>query len=528
MGGWAVHIATIVFWAMFVWVAFLIYDYQTRAYKPSLVVSVLLVGHMWLAILLLAAANLTSYYQDTNLVWFAFLVVFRYHRIVINVFFWFTYKPAVAPDGFNLSPSDVTVIVPSVGPNDIKVFTEMVCGILYNQPSRLIFSVISDEVVNAINDALPPILESLANGTSLYQQERGLACLEIKTDIKCFSTNIANKREQTCRPLHLVETSLVASADDTAIWNPKFLKATLPAFAKDKVGLVGTRKWVKHLPRPAPDPSLSWLTNKWNSYQLGFWNAQGATYLIRHNFEARATNSADGGVFTISGRTLFVRSHILMDKAFQAAFLNEWICLFGKKMWGPVVADDDTFLMRWVMNHGWDIKFQYSDDATITTLLGNMGTKKFKDQCLRWSRTTFRQNPQILFVDRIVWWKHPLTVWTTFLPWCYNAALVWDTLLIVTLYMSQFYKESNHRVAMMAGFVGFVWLTKLIKRAPWFWKHPGDFFMYFFPIPVFALFVYVHSVLKIWTAITFYNLEWSGRKLPPVSELQPESGVKKE
>jgi hypothetical protein len=342
-----------------------------------------------------------------------------------------------------------------------------------------------------------------------------------------ISAHVASKREQFIRPIKQVDTLFVASADDTTVWNPGFITATLPAFGDEGTGLVGTHKDVKRLPRSAPDPSRSRFINAWNAYCFGFWNAIGATYLIRHNFEARASTTADGGIFSVSGRTLLVRSQIVQDKAFQEVFLHEIILpwLPGGGI-GPINADDDNFMTRWVTTHGWKIKFQDSEQATVTTVLGKDGGRRFKNQCLRWSRTTMRQNPQVLFIDRTVWWKHPVTVWTTYFPWLYNAALVWDPLMVGTLYFSKYYHESEHRAALMAGMIGLVWATKLIKTAPWFWKHPQDFFRYFFPIPVWALFIYGHSVLKIYTAFTFWDLEWTGRKLPTVTEAEEKKAKK--
>ena len=100
--------------------------------------------------------------------------------------------------------------------------------------------------------------------------------------------------------------------------------------------------------------------------------------------------------------------------------------------WGPVKADDDNFLTRLVTNHGHDVKIQNSAESTMTTVLGGYPLK-FPEQCKRWSRITFRQNPYATFFDRTIWLKWPLTLWTTYYPWLYNTASFWDGFALYTL-----------------------------------------------------------------------------------------------
>lgn len=228
---------------------------------------------------------------------------------------------------------------------------------------------------------------------------------------------------------------------------------------------MGTRKWVKgESSERDPDPALPLVVGLWKQYFAGFWNTIGALYLVRHNFEIRATNVADGGVFCVSGRSALIRTNIVKDEAFKDAFQNEHILRFGNRWpgWGPVKSDDDNFIIRWVINNGSDVKIQSSKDATMTTTLGTYPLK-FPEQCKRWSRTTFRQNPIALFVDRTVWWEWPLTVWTTLFPWLYNTALFWDGLAIHTSMHTDMYEKSSHHAAWCCLLVLFIWLTKLVK-----------------------------------------------------------------
>lgn len=282
------------------------------------------------------------------------------------------------------------------------------------------------------------------------------------------NAQVSNKRQQVVHGFQEVDTEILIMVDDTAVWHPRFLEATLPAFASKKVGFVGTRKWVKRLPRPY-DPTINLFANLWTQYVAGFWNTMGGLYLVRHTFEIQATNAADGGVFCVSGRSSLIRTDIVKKDEFTKAFLNEyilrfqwfgwlaWLAWFGKDFpgWGPVTADDDNFLTRWVIDHGKDVKMQSSEEATMTTVLGKYPLK-FPEQCMRWSRTTFRQNPIALFVDRTIWWKWPLTVWTTYFPWLYNAALFWDGLAVYTLTQTALYAESSRPMALLCGLIVFI------------------------------------------------------------------------
>ncbi|KAF2247242.1 glycosyltransferase family 2 protein [Trematosphaeria pertusa] len=508
-------LTTLASWAvlgMLYWVIFLVYDARRGPYQPSFLSSLKLFGHMIPTMLLFATVKVVEHHNDNILVWFIALVAFRYWRTVVNIWFWFQYQPALPNLDLKLSHADCTVILPTVGPEGNPAFAETVSAILFNRPSRLIFATNSEDAAKQVEAALPPILSALETGKSDYQREWRLKATEVSTDIAVTNAKVSNKRRQVVNAFDMVETAITIMVDDTAVWHPQFLEGTLPAFGSDKVGFVGTSKWVKRLPRVG-DPNATWLRNLWKKYWSGFWNTMGALYLIRHNFEIRATNAADGGVFCVSGRTSLIRTCIVADYGFQYAFLNEFVLRLGERFrgFGPIVADDDNFLTRWIINHGWDVKIQCSKEATITTPLGKY--PKFVQQCQRWSRTTFRQNPIALFADRTIWWKWPLTVWTTYFPWMYNAALFWDVLMVYALMHTNLYQNSEHRIALLYGFAGFIYSTKLVKTAPWFWQHPGDFFLYFFPIPAYPLFAYYHSLLKIWTALTFWDLSWSGRKL---------------
>ncbi len=64
-------------------------------------------------------------------------------------------------------------------------------------------------------------------------------------------------------------------------------------------------------------------------------------------------------------------------------------------------ADDDNFLTRWMVNHGWKIKIQYCKEAELQTTFTS--DARFLDQCARWCRTNWRSNITSMFIDRQIW-----------------------------------------------------------------------------------------------------------------------------
>ncbi|KAJ4374047.1 hypothetical protein N0V83_002786 [Neocucurbitaria cava] len=524
---WTIAAASMLTAGSVLWTIFLMFDAHRRLDRPSLLATLGLLCHAIPSVFLLATTMVAEEAHDPPFVWLVALLVFRYWRTLVNIFFWFRYKPAVAKGDLKITANDCTVIVPTVGPTGNTEFAEMVTAILVNRPACLVFSTNTKDAQEQVNMVKSTIVADVEAGNTTYQKQHGLGPLEVSTKISVENAQVSNKRQQVVHGFQKVDTEILIMADDTAVWHPRFLEATLPAFASNKVGFVGTRKWVKRLPRPY-DPTINCFANLWSQYVAGFWNTMGGLYLVRHNFEIQATNTADGGVFCVSGRSSLIRTEIVNKDEFTKAFLNEYIlrfqwfeCLawlgwlgwFGKDFpgWGPITADDDNFLTRWVIDHGKDVKMQCSEEATMTTILGKYPLK-FPEQCQRWSRTTFRQNPIALFVDRTIWWKWPLTVWTTYFPWLYNAAFFWDGLAVYTLTQTTLYAESSRPMALLCGLIVFIWATKLVKTIPWFWEYPMDFFLYFV-IPAYPLFAYWHSFLKVYTAFTFWDLAWSGRKL---------------
>jgi cellulose synthase/poly-beta-1,6-N-acetylglucosamine synthase-like glycosyltransferase len=104
----------------------------------------------------------------------------------------------------------------------------------------------------------------------------------------------------------------------------------------------------------------------------------------------------DGGVPCLSGRTVAYRTKILQDTTFTRAFASEeWLGRYRLN------ADDDNFITRWMVSHGWETYFQYHKEVEIQTTLED--NPKFLKQCLRWARSNWRSNLTSLFRERHIW-----------------------------------------------------------------------------------------------------------------------------
>ncbi|KAL8768287.1 MAG: hypothetical protein Q9209_005426 [Squamulea sp. 1 TL-2023] len=205
-------------------------------------------------------------------------------------------------------------------------------------------------------------------------------CLELGLfQIQILGTRIVNKRLQMIKGLKRVRTSITFFADDDVFWAPTLLNYFLAPFENAYVGAVGGLQTLERKPNP------------------NLWDFLGAIYLQRRIFELAATNSMDGGVGCLSGRTFAIRTGIIQNQQFIEGFRDEkWLGTLPL-----VAADDDNFVTRHLVNHGWNIAIQLTKEAELKTTLDD--SPKFLAQCIRWRRTTWRSNFTSLVTDRVIW-----------------------------------------------------------------------------------------------------------------------------
>jgi cellulose synthase/poly-beta-1,6-N-acetylglucosamine synthase-like glycosyltransferase len=328
---------------------------------------------------------------------FLSLFWFRYLRLIVNLVAFLKSKPFPVFEKHTLTSADVSVIIPTVDANN-KEFPECIRSICQNMPHKIFVVTPSLESMDTAARICRPLIEPFG------------------IPVEFLQAGITNKRVQLANSLSLVRTEIAVLADDHVFWPRTFLRSILAPFAIPSVGSVGTVKRVRREP----------LGPGWSN---DFFNFLGCLYLERHNFDLLASNFMDTSVFVISGRTSAHRARILKDENFLEGFCNESV-FFG--WFGPLNADDDNFIVCWMVRHGWDIVFQSGQDATMETTLGEAA--RFQSQCLRWVRTTWRSNSASLFTDRSVWRRQPWGVYTIHLTSLVNFALFYDAALFFSLW----------------------------------------------------------------------------------------------
>ncbi|KIH92081.1 hypothetical protein SPBR_02596 [Sporothrix brasiliensis 5110] len=426
---------------------------------------------------------------------FVILFVWRYLRQVVHLVSFWMYRPAEPLTIPTITSRDATVIVPTIDPNNAHFQTGIVSA-ARNLPSKIV-------VVTA--------------GEALRRET--LSCSGVAIEVLAAAE--ANKRVQTVTGARRATTKICVLMDDHVLWKDTFLEYALPAFDRDpKVGIVGTNKRVTR-------------DEEHGSLHHRILSMVQCLYLERHNFEIRSSNAVDGGVFVVSGRTSLVRTSILQDPNFLRGFLNDYF-LFG--LVGPLAVDDDNFITRWCIAHGWRVKIQYRPETLITTSLGSAA--KFTGGLKRWVRTTWRSNSTSL-TSLHVWYTQPWSVYAVYLSLFTNFALFYDPLLLYAFAQSDL---SGYRANGPVNPIGYnvdgtidhgrvgdssitvpstsllfsllpllVWMFafKMVKPFAYFWRHPGDLKLLW----AYILFTYVHSLIKLNGLLTFYSAKWEGRNL---------------
>ena len=279
-------------------------------------------------------------------------------RLIVNCISHWSFRPIPKPDHPKYTGGEVTVLIPTLD-GDSEALREMIVTLLANRPHEVILVTID----------------------SNYKKAQQLADTFPSKNIRVSSIPQANKRLQTCHGIPMVQTEITVLADDDVLWPRTILPWILAPFEDDRMGGVGTCQRLVRAENP--------------SFVQRCWNFLGAIYLERRNFDISACTNMDGGLPCLSGRTVGYRTSILMDPEFQDGFMNETWRTY------QLNADDDNFMTRWMVSHGWKTYVQYHKQAELLTTLED--NSRFLKQCLRWSRSNWRSNLTSMFVEGHIW-----------------------------------------------------------------------------------------------------------------------------
>ncbi|TGO46948.1 hypothetical protein BCON_0300g00080 [Botryotinia convoluta] len=394
---------------------------------------------------------------------FIFLFVFKFLKVVVHLFsynFLSSYKlPPLNP---SVVPSDVTVIIATVG-DFANEFVRTIDLVLENHPAKIIISTVGTEKLIQARRVVAGIMRA--------KRLPG-------RKIEVIAVHQPSKRVQCVQASLQVRTGLIAYVDDHVFWPPTFLQSVLAEFEDPAVGIVGTCK------RVIRDPGDNWSDSLRNFFAC--------VYLERHNYELTSTYNIDGGLWVVSGRTCLLRTDIVQTVDYRSKFLSE--TFLGA---GPVNCDDDNFNTRYMINHGYKTVFHNRPEALIeTTLDTSGGWPKFYQQLLRWSRSIWRSHFKTILIDGTCWKFCPWTSYAMFVSGLLNISIIYDSLLFLTLFKSDFYTENNHAGAYL------FWallLSRMIK--PWHYYMRNKHEMWWV-VPVETLFGYFHGIIRLNALLT--------------------------
>ncbi|KAI1932543.1 hypothetical protein LOZ66_006838 [Ophidiomyces ophidiicola] len=385
----------------------------------------------------------------------------------MNLWAYHQFKPIAPPRDPALTSKDVTVIVPSHKlPRHLGSTLQSVVD---NRPRQLILATTEENKAAA---------ERIAKQYTRAQ-----------TELQVVAVKRASKRRQLIEGIKNVTTAVTVLADDDVIWGPSLLRWILAPFSRERIGGVATCQ------RLIREPGGSCIQKLW-----GFL---GALYLERRNFDCTATAYIDGGTACLSGRTVAYRTEILADPALQAEFETE--------TWRghEVRSDDDNFLTRWLVSHGWGMYFQNHQEALVVTTLED--NSRFLKQCVRWCRSNWRSNWRSLFCEKHIWRKHPYSTYAVYLTTLFPpVACVTDGMLVWLCHKAtKADRASNRRLLTLL--LLWMFITKCVKFLGYFQRNPIDTFL----LPLSVLFGYAHGAIKLYALCTLHVTTWEDRAEHP-------------
>lgn len=261
-------------------------------------------------------------------------LLFRYIRTLVSIYTFLTCQPKPIKEKPKYRVDDVTVVVPTT----------------FKSPGELV------QCLRRIASCIPADIFVVTAVANVGHVET--CCLfNNMSDVQVLGVEKLNKRMQMLAALERVTTEIVVFADDDVFWPDRLLDYLLAVFEDPKVGAGGTRQRVRR--NSIPD----------------VWNFLGISYLERRVWNSITTNTIDGSISTLSGRTAAYRTDILKTRDFSDYFTHDtWR---GK----PLYTDDDKSLTRYIHSRGWKIALQFDAHATIETTVEDSSI--FVAQCLR-------------------------------------------------------------------------------------------------------------------------------------------------
>jgi len=395
-----------------------------------------------------------------------FIGVYRWFWYMVKLICYFLYRPILPKSKSErkyLSSRDVTILVPTIDSGEeIK---RAIKSWIANEPFEIIFITTS---------VAQKALETLARE---FDPECKL--------IHVLTINKPNKRNQLVKGINHTKTEITVLCDDDAIWPPTMLEYILAPFENDKMGGVGTSQEVLRVGK-----------------YMTIWEIFSAYRITMRNIEITASTYIDGGVCCLSGRTAAYRTNILRDPDFQWKFTHEfWNNKYHQH------SGDDKFLTRWLHSHNWKTYIQACKEAELSSTFKD--NWRFLLQILRWTRNTWRSDIRSLIFERYVWFRHPFVAFCM-LDKFFNPLTLLAGPCTVSYLIYKNAHEQDPRIStwiMIASYIGWLFVTRLIKYMPHFIKRPQDIFA----IPLWLIFSIAFAIMKIYCLFTLHVTNWGTR-----------------
>ena len=280
------------------------------------------------------------------------LCVFRYTRSIVHSVANLTYSPTPIPKLPSLSPSDLVVILPTLGDDLERLALGISCH-LKGGCQAVIVCVVAKKF-KAVQELVSTIPGADNKVTTLKAEHR-------------------NKRKQQKQAITSlgVRPGIFAFADDDITYGHRTLHWVLAPFEDPKIGAAVPAQSVEPLQAGTMTQAIcNWLF---------------MDYIERRNFENIDTLAVYGSISCISGRFNMVRGDIICKPGFPDGLVSE--------MWRGrlLLADDDNYITRFLMESRWKIGFQNHSECIVETTF-EPSIENIIGRNLRWLRSNWRSN----------------------------------------------------------------------------------------------------------------------------------------
>lgn len=359
-------------------------------------------------------------------------------------------------EGTSFDTTDVTVVIPVLEPP--PDFEMTVRTVLANKPGKVL------------------IFADVKKGLNKVKQ----ICAKYPI-VQVIPETAPGKRPALMNGIKMTTTKLVALVDDDIAWSPKFLENIIAPFQHNKnIAGVGCKQIARM------------------KHTCDVWNVMADMRLAVRFLELMATSVMDKGAACISGRTGVYLTKAIQTEKFYKYFMEEMFCgLRG-------LSGDDKCVTRYIMNLGYDTYHQLTNDCRLSTefFTGMRGLK----QLVRWSRNTWRSDITVVFAERNTWCTHPIT---TFL--LLDKMLTPFFMLYGLLYLP-IALILREKYLLFVSWAIWLLVTRTFKLSYYLWEYPHRIVY----IPLFVLYQYMQSFIRIYSLLTIYNRTWGTRSVKVV------------